>query len=304
MKRRGAASNAVERPPAKWRARLDDTRERGMRAAEWARERLPWGDVLAEALERERLGAAGLLAGGLAYRLFFWIVPLGLVLAAVLSFWVETDRAGLETAAREFGIGGAAASAATDAIEGDAHSRWYFLVIGLALLVWFGVGVVRALNVAHAVAWRLRPEKVARPFLAGGAFTVVMISVIGVTTAAAALREQMPGPGLVVTLALVVLYLAAFSWASSLLPSRASGWRPFLPGAIYVALGTQLVHLLVALYLAPRLGRSSELYGALGASTVILLWLYLEARLVVGAAFLNAALWDRRHPAAASPDSS
>ncbi len=88
-----------------------------------------------------------------------------------------------------------------------------------------------------------------------------------------------------------------------MLPSRAAGWRAFLPGAILVAVGTQLVHLFVALYLAPRLGRSSELYGALGAATVILLWLYLEARLFVGAAFLNACLWERAHPAE-SPDSS
>jgi uncharacterized BrkB/YihY/UPF0761 family membrane protein len=48
------------------------------------------------------------------------------------------------------------------------------------------------------------------------------------------------------------------------------------------------------LYLVPKLGHSSELYGALGTATVILLWLYLLARLLVAAAFLNAALWDHR----------
>jgi membrane protein len=308
MKRQGVADAqpppGAARPPGKWKARVDDARERGLRAAAWARARTPWGDILAEALERERIAAAGLLAGGLAYRLFFWILPLGLVFAAGLSFWVETDRAGLEDAAREFGIAGAAARGAADAVENDARSRWYFLAIGLPLLAWFGSGVVRALAVAHAVAWRLRPEKVAHPLRGGAAFTALMVGVMVVTAATAALREQLPGPGLGVTLALVALYLAAFAWASSLLPSRASGLRPFLPGAVYAAVGTQLIHLLVVLYLAPRLGRSSELYGTLGAASVILLWLYLEARLVVGAAFLNAALWDRRHPAAASPDSS
>ena len=105
------------------------------------------------------------------------------------------------------------------------------------------------------------------------------------------------------TLAIAGLYLAAILWVSTVLPSRAAAWRAFLPGAVLVAVGTQLVHLLVALYLAPRLGRSSELYGALGAATVILLWLYLEARIFVGAAFLNACLWERAHPAE-SPDSS
>ena len=49
-----------------------------------------------------------------------------------------------------------------------------------------------------------------------------------------------------------------------------------------------------SLYLVPRLGRSSELYGSLGAATVILLWLYIIARLVTLSAFLNATLWERR----------
>ena len=72
------------------------------------------------------------------------------------------------------------------------------------------------------------------------------------------------------------------------LPNRARSWRDLLPEAIVVAVGMQVLHLVVVLYLAPKLGRSSELYGALGAATVILLWLYLVARLIVSGAFLNA----------------
>jgi uncharacterized BrkB/YihY/UPF0761 family membrane protein len=290
-------------PPGKWKARAESTRERALARAEWAREHLPWGDVVAEALERERISAAGLLAGGLAYRLFFWIVPLGLVFSATLGYWVEEDRVGLEQAARDFGIGGAVASAAADTVAKEPHSRWYLLVIGAWLLVWFGGGVVRAANVAYAVAWRLRPQRVQHQLRTGGLFSAGMIALIVVTTGTAALREWAPGPGIVLTLGIVALYLVAIVWVSTRLPSRADDWHAFLPGAVLVAVGTQLIHLFVALYLAPRLGRSTELYGALGAATVILLWLYLEARLFVGAAFLNACLWDRSHPAE-SPGSS
>lgn len=290
-------------PPGKWKARTEAARERALARAEWAREHLPWGDVVAEALERERIAAAGLLAGGLAYRLFFWIVPLGLVFAASLGFWVDYDRAGLEDAARDFGLGGAVAGSAAESVQLGTYPRWYLLGAGLVLLVWFGGGVVRAGNVAYAVAWRLRPERVEHQLRAGAVFSGCMIGLILVTAGLAALRERTPGPGIVLTLAIAGLYLAGILWVSTVLPSRAAGWRAFLPGAILVAVGTQLVHLFVALYLAPRLGRSSELYGALGAATVILLWLYLEARLFVGAAFLNACLWERAHPAE-SPDSS
>jgi membrane protein len=264
-------------------------------------ERLPFHDIIAAALERERIAAAGLLAGGLAYRLFFWLVPLGLVLAAILSFWVESDPEGLEEAAREFGLGGASANAAADAIAHDAHSRWYFLVAGIGLLGWFGAGVVRALNVAHAVAWRLPPVKIRRPYRAGALFTAATIAMLALSSAAAVVREWSPGPGLAVTLALGVVYLGVFIWASSVLPHRATHWTAFVPGAILVAVGTQIIHVAAVYYLAPKLGRSSELYGTLGAATVVLLWLYLVSRLVVAAAFANAALWEHRQPEGFTP---
>ena len=174
------------------------------------------------------------------------------------------------------------------------HARWYFLLVGLALLPWFGAGVVRALSVSHAIAWKLPPPKLSRALLAGAVFTVVTAALFVVTAGTDALRERQPGPGLGLLLALVVVYAAVFVWVGKVLPSRATGWRPFVPGAVLVSVGIVLIHLSVAVYFAPKLGRSSELYGTLGAATVVLLWLYLAARLVVAGAFLNAALWERR----------
>jgi uncharacterized BrkB/YihY/UPF0761 family membrane protein len=267
-------------------------RERATRAGAWAQERVPGAAAFVDALEHERFAAAGLLAGGIAYRLFFWVVPLGLVLAAVASFWVEADPGGMTTAARELGLSGAATRAAMDAIQEDAHARWYFLVAGAALLVWFSAGVVRSLHLAHAVAWRLRPEKPRRAYRAGLVFSGIAVGATGVATATAWLREQLGGTGVLATLTLVVVYAAVWLWVSTKLPHRGT-WHVLVPGAILVALGLELLHVFGVLYLAPKLGRSSELYGALGAATVILLWLFLIARLIVAGAFLNAARWER-----------
>lgn len=287
-----SARGPDERPPPG--SRLTRARDQARRVGDWAGERVPGADLVAAALERERLAAAGLLAGGLAYRLFFWLVPLGLVLASVLSFWVDEDRVGLQDAARNFGISGAATQSAMKAIAEEHHARWYFLLAGIVLLVWFGIGVIRALNVAHAVAWSLRPEKLRRPLFAGLAFSGIVIALIAVSASTQLLREEYGVTGLWVTIALVVFYLAAVLWIMDKLPHRSTSWRDLLPGALLVALGTEVIHLVVVLYLVPKLGHSSELYGALGSATVILLWLYLLARLLVAAAFLNAALWDRR----------
>jgi uncharacterized BrkB/YihY/UPF0761 family membrane protein len=287
-----SAPDPAEGPPPG--SRVTRARERARLAGDWASERLPGGPLVVAALERERIAAAGLLAGGLAYRLFFWLVPLGLVFASVLSFWVDEDRVGLQDAARSFGISGAATQSAMKAIAEQHHARWYLLLAGIGLLLWFGIGVIRALNVAHAIAWNLRPEKLRRPLFAGLAFSGIVIALIAVSASTQYLREEYGITGLWVTLALIVFYLGAVLWVMDKLPHRSTSWRHLLPGALLVAFGTEVIHLVVVLYLVPKLGHSSELYGALGSATVILLWLYLLARLLVAAAFLNAALWDER----------
>jgi membrane protein len=88
-----------------------------------------------------------------------------------------------------------------------------------------------------------------------------------------------------------------------LLPHRAERWQELVPGAVLVAVGAQLVNVAVVFYFGPRIGRSTELYGALGTAAVLLVWLYVVARLITSGAFLNATLWERRYgstaPAAA-----
>jgi membrane protein len=278
-------------------ARLTAT---GRRAADWARSNVPGANIVAAAFERQRLEAAGLLSGGLAYRLFFWLVPLGLVFAALLSFWVENDRVGLEEAASDYGIGGAAARSAMDAIARESHSKWYFLVVGSVLCLWFAIGVVRALSIAHCLAWHLPPEKLRTPLAASLVFNAIVLGVVVVSSSLQPLREQLGGTGIALWLLLLAFYVSVGAWVMQHLPSKTDSWRDHLPGALLLALGFQLLQLVVVLYLAPKLGRSSQLYGSLGAATVILLWLYLMARLVVAAAFLNASLWERRHEEAAA----
>jgi uncharacterized BrkB/YihY/UPF0761 family membrane protein len=267
------------------------------RALVWARARVPGADHAWEALERDRFAGGALIAGGLAYRLFFWLVPFGLVLAALLSFWERSDSSGLEDAAQEFGLSAVAAQGATEAIAQEAHGAWYYLIVGLVLLLWFGIGAVRALRVAHAVAWHERPDKLRRPVAAGFVFSLFLTTLILVSAAGQVLREQLGGVGLLGTVALVAVYAAVALWMMTLLPHRDAPWTALVPGAVLLALGVQAMHLVVVLYLTPKLGRSSQLYGALGAATVILFWLYLTARLLTAAAFLNAALWERRHAA-------
>jgi len=274
-------------------------RERTAELAAWASDNLPGAAAVLETLERERDAGGGLLAGGLAYRFFFWLVPFGLAVGAGLGFWVEADPEAFDEAAHDLGLSDVLASGAADAIDEGRHSRWYLLAVGLFFMTWFSISAARAIRIAASLAWRERPRRMRRALVAGEVFTAAVLSMLAVSLAAAWLREELDLLGDGLTLLAVVLYGAVALWAMALLPHAEAPLRALLPGALLMAFGIQAIHIFVALYLGPRLGRSSELYGTLGAATTILLGLYVTARLLTLATFLNATLWDRRRGARA-----
>jgi uncharacterized BrkB/YihY/UPF0761 family membrane protein len=260
---------------------------------------LPWTPRLLESFEREQRSGAGLLAGGLAYRLFFWLVAFGLLVAAAASFWVRESQGSLQDAAKSFGLSGVAARSAASAVEDGSNARWYLLASGLLLVGYFGLGAVRALRVAAFIAWRMKPTRLRRPVRASATFTGLFVLGLGVTMLTSWLREHSAVVGLVATVAAVAGYLALAVLTFSLLPHPpGTTWKSHVPGAVLVAVGLAAFHVFVVYYLSAKLERSPDLYGTLGAATVVLLGLYLAARVVVSGMFLNATLASPR----GSPD--
>ncbi|HET9324998.1 MAG TPA: YhjD/YihY/BrkB family envelope integrity protein [Gaiellaceae bacterium] len=256
---------------------------------------MPGAESAVAVLERERARGGGLLAGGLAYRFFFWLVSLGAILGAISSFWAASDPADLEGAARSFGLTATAAESFREAVEVGTTPRWSFLVGGFVLTLWFGAGAVRALGVVFALAWRVPVRKLQRPLLASLVFTGFAIGITVTASALSAIQLESPGGRLLGFLALLAFYAGAASLILRLLPHAAGATlRDHLPGAALLTLGTWLINVWVAVYLAPRLGKEESVYGAFGTSTAILLWLYVTARLFTAAAFVNATLWERR----------
>jgi uncharacterized BrkB/YihY/UPF0761 family membrane protein len=254
-------------------------------------ERLPGAGPVAESLAAEQRHGAPLLAGGLAYRLFFWLVALGLVLAAGASFWVRSSSGDVEATARSFGLAGVAANSATSAVEDGEHARWYFLISGVLLLVYFGIGAARALHATAVIAWRLEPARLRRPLRKSAAFNAMMFAILTASLGAQWLRHHAPGVG-ILAIALASLVPFAFALvAFARLPHRPiSSWRVLWPGAAEFAVGFAGAHVFVSYYLTAKLERSPDLYGALGAATVVLVWLFLFARLLVAGIFLNATV--------------
>ena len=252
-------------------------------------------------MERELRAGGGLVAGGVAYRLFLWLVPFGLVLAALLGYWLELDSASAERSAKEFGIGAAAVAEAAKAVDASTGSRAALLVVGLVLLAWFTLGAVRALKLASAFAWGMERQRLRRPLHAIVAFNGLML--VGTLSFAglAWLREALGLGALLGAAALLTLHTGLALLILWLLPRRTDRWQDLLPGALLVAVGAELIHVAVVFYFAPKLERSSELYGALGTATVLLVWLYVFGRLFTSAAFLNSTVWERRRSEPPAP---
>ena len=93
------------------------------RLLEWTRKHVPGASPILEALERETTAGGTLIAGGLAYRLFLWLLPFSLVIAAIASFW----QGDLEAGGKQVGLTTSAAHTMSGVIEDSERNRWYFL---------------------------------------------------------------------------------------------------------------------------------------------------------------------------------
>ena len=269
--------------------------ERALELGATARQRSWWADAGFQAFDREMIHGGGLLAGGLAYRLFLWLLPIGLVGAELLGLWFDLNDDSVEGAAKEFGIGAAAVASTYDAVETNPTNRYLLLALGLALLLWFSLGFVRALQLAYSVAWGVPRPKLRKPLWAVLFFNGLILTIAVASAALAWLRAELGLLGIFGIALTMVFQTAVAVLVMWLLPRRAERWQELVPGAVLIAIGAQLISVAVVFYFAPKIGRSSELYGTLGTASVLLIWLYLIARLITSGAFLNATLWERRH---------
>ncbi len=255
---------------------------------------MPGSRLVYEVLTAERRAGGALIEAGVAFRLFLWLVPFGLVVAALLSFWVDLSEQGLEHEARRFGIGAAAANGGAKALTDGSRDIYILLPFGIVALGWFTLGALRAMRLAYSLAWGLEQAKIRRPFLAILFFNFVYVVGAASGAAAAWSRAQLGAGAIVGVLVSVLIVIGVALLGMWLLPHPPVRVRDLLPGAVLIGIGNQVVSLVVVYYFAPRLGRAEAAYGSFGTAAVLLAWLYLEARLAIGAAFLNAVVHRHR----------
>jgi membrane protein len=165
-------------------------------------------------------------------------------------------------------------------------------VIGLAGLLWSGLGVVGAIQSALNAAWQvtgrgLLDKLVALRWLLGAGALFLLTAALG---PALGLLPGLLKP--VVVLVGMALTALLFLWTYTFLPHTTVGWRAHVPGALLMAIGFEALKVVGGIYIPRAVAGSSALYGSLGVVFAVLAWLAIYARLIVYGAVLNVVRYE------------
>lgn len=289
-----AAEEVSESEGASLRQRAAALRGRAKDLESKAQERLAveqaqrgWVRGLVDTWDADRNRGGGLLAGGLAYRLFLWQLPAMLLVISVLN--VIAQLAGQEpiTTVQQSGMAAEVASAIAEAVGSTDQSWWWLTIVGFVLMVWAGRGAVKALWLVEQIAWQQREQRPnsvkASLTFSGFMLTALLLPLV--------LAGAIQGPFVVDVLVWItgtLLMAALATFGVSQLPRGGRPWTAILPGVAGFVVLQRVITLSSAIYFGARLESVDDLYGAMGVAIAIQLWLYVMTRLFVAAQFLNA----------------
>jgi uncharacterized BrkB/YihY/UPF0761 family membrane protein len=243
---------------------------------------------------RDRAFAGSLLAGGLSVKLFLWFLPFALSVVALIGTLADRFDQPASDVARNSGLAAVLAGIVAEAVEASTRARWYLAVFGIVLLLWAGLGVVRALALTSRLAWRMEETPPVRKLYGSVAVAGIVVAILMVQWARNRLLGGPVSVDLLVLMIAVVflagIFLVMFTWLA-----RPEGvpWTALVPGALLMTVGVLIIRLVTLVYFAPRLESAPEFYGGLGLAGVFLAWLYIISRLLVASISLNAAIWQR-----------
>ena len=273
------------------RASIDVTKRTLRERADRERDKHESVRTLFHLFEEDKGRGGGLLSGGLAYRMFIWLLPAALVASSLFRLVTEIGGKSPSATARDLGMGAAVATSVNSAVVQAGRAAPILLIVGLVIMLWAARGVLKALRLVSTIAWRLNPAPLQSPIRQTLATAGVLIVFPLYGLVISPLYRGSLGGDLVATMLATAGIAAIATWAASTLPRPDDvGWFHLVPGAILFSVGMEALRLTTTLYFARKLERIDDLYGALGFAAVFMTYLYVVARLVVVGLMANAAV--------------
>ncbi len=242
----------------------------------------------------------GDLAALIAYRAFFSLFPLLLVLITVLGYVLEGNpdlrQEAVDSTLAQFPVIGDQIKLSS--LEGNGIA----LAVGIVGSLWAGLGVVLATERALDRVWAV-PRRDHSGFLASRLRALALLFVLGaltiVSTVASGLVGGGAGPlgpiaGVVVSIGVnAVVFGAVFT----LLGQRSTSRRALLPGIALAAVCWSALQLVGGYFVSHEVRNATPAYGTFALVLGLLVWIQLGATLTVISAELNVVrargLWPR-----------
>ncbi len=235
------------------------------------------------------------LANGIALQTFLSVFPLVIVAISVVGFLSAGDPDFTATLVDNLNLTGDNAESIREAVENAESSRQAASVVGLGGLVFSGLGVVTAVQRSVDVAWQSFGTGLMEKVKAVGWLLGAAVIFAGSFALSIVLNFL---PGIFAPLSIVAgiaVNIALFLWTFSALGRVPVGWRARLPGAIFCAIGFEVLKLVGSIYVPRLVANSSALYGSLGIVFAVLAWLAFFGRLLVYGSVVNVLRWEDEH---------
>jgi uncharacterized BrkB/YihY/UPF0761 family membrane protein len=254
-------------------------------------EHQPLIDLALRTFRRDREVAGTVVGSAIAFRLFLFFVPLLLFivgLAGFVSGWREADEIN-----DDVGITGGLAEQIQTAFDQPDSTAWFAIGLGLFGIATTGRTLSKVMVASSTLAWRLPTSTRASLKVIGG--FVGLIAGIGLLAVLVSRVRSEYGVAVTGLSFLVVFVGYVLGWlaVSMLLPRATSDPAVLLPGAVLVGATITGLQLVSQVYLPNRIGRASELYGAVGTTIVTLGWFFILGRVMVVAMCLDATVHER-----------
>lgn len=248
----------------------------------------------------------GSMVSLIAYRAFFSLFPLLLLMTTILGYLLADDpelrRSVVDSTLAQFPVIG-------DQLRGGSLTgSGVALVVGIVGSLLAGLGVVLETEKTFDVVWGV-PDEERRGFLGARLRAIGLLVVLGglavVSTAVTGLVSggaDLFGPvwGLLIATALnLVVFAAVFR----LLTTRQVDLRALMPGIVIATIGWELLQLLGGWYISHEVRNAGPAYGTFALVIGLLAWIHVGALFVVLGAEANVVRARRLWPRSLLPDS-
>lgn len=262
-----------------------------------ARRRSAALDATFETIERDSDVGGNMLAGALAYRLFVFSLPAAFFAVSGLGLLASTVGIEPHLISNSVGLGGVVTQQV--ASTGEGGSSWWIALSSFFVLVYATRVLLRAIAITHSLAWERSAAAVKVSSHSLGVFGAALAGQLLLLVGVSAVDHQTLIGGILMLVVLVFGLAGVWLIVSLEVPHSTAGWTDLIPGSLFYAVGFTGVVIFNLVFLSNVIHSKTSTYGALGTAATLLLAFFFVGRVIVGAAVLNATLFERQ---SCSPD--